>query len=416
MRSDPAGHRLAVDLAIHQRSVVTQDSDIADRTNAADLRRGPGRGRRLKIAMLAPPWIPVPPRAYGGIENVVSLLTDELAERGHEVVLYCTPGSRSAATTHPVLAAAHPDNINEAAYEVDHVARALASIDRAARVGRGFDVIHDHCGWTALAMADRVSTPIVHTMHGPFTPDQFEFYAEHGHKGFLVAISKAQLAEGPRHLRGSAVVPNPIVVEQWPLRHDKDDYLLWVGRFNADKGPHRAIKAARLAGRPLLLAGPVQPGQEPFFATEIEPHLDGATVTYIGEIGGLAKREVFARASALLMPIRWNEPFGMVMVEALACGTPVIAFPEGSAPEIVLPGVNGFLVEDEVEMAGAVGDLTGIDADQCRASVAARFDVEFVADGYERAYRRAIAKFEQRPRSDERTFVKRTEETRRALA
>lgn len=341
--------------------------------------------------MLAPPWMPIPPPAYGGVENVVSLLTDALVTRGHEVVLYCAPGSRSAATTHPLLVAAHPDQIGDAAYEVDHVARALASIEQGEDAGAAFDVIHDHCGWTALAMADRLSIPLVHTVHGSFTPDQFEFYAEHGHKGMLVALSKAQLAQAPAHLQGSPIVPNPVVVGQWPLRREKEDYLLWVGRMCPDKGPDRAIKAARMAGRRLVLAGPVQPGQERFFAKHVEPDLDGVAVTYIGEVGGSIKTELFARASALLMPIRWPEPFGLVMVEALACGTPVIAFPEGAAPEIVLSGVNGFLAEDEAAMARAVTRLGEIDAARCRASVAARFDIDAVAAGYERAYRQAIA-------------------------
>lgn len=341
--------------------------------------------------MLAPPWIPVPPAGYGGIENVVSLLTEELARRGHEIVLYCAPGSRSAATVRPLLRAAHPDQINEAAYEVDHVARALASIDAAKDAGGGFDVVHDHCGWAALAMADRLSTPLVHTLHGPFTRDQFDFFAEHGHKGRLVALSEAQLAQAPVPLRSSAIVPNPIVVEQWPLRREKEDYLLWVGRISPDKGPHRAIEVARIAGRKLVLAGPVQPGQEHFYAAQVEPMLDGVAATYVGEVGGKIKTELFANASALLMPIRWAEPFGMVMIEALACGTPVIAFPEGAAAEIVLPGENGFLVGDEAQMAQAVGELASIDPARCRASVATRFDVEVVASGYERVYRQAIA-------------------------
>lgn len=341
--------------------------------------------------MLAPPWIAVPPVGYGGIESVVSLLTEELARRGHEVTLYCAPGSSSAAATRTMLRAAHPDQINETAYEVDHVARAFESIDSAGTVGRSFDVVHDHCGWTALAMADRLSTPLVHTLHGPFTPDQCDFFAEHGPKARLVAISAAQLAQAPVPLRNSAVLPNPIIVGDWPFHRKKDGYLLWVGRMSPDKGPHRAIEAARLAGRKLILAGPVQPGQEHYFGTEVEPHVDGTAVAYVGEVGGTRKINLFAHASALLMPITWPEPFGLVMIEALACGTPVIAFAEGSAPEIVHSGSNGFLVEDELEMAEAVSNLACIDPAECRSSVATRFDVGVVVDGYERVYGRAIA-------------------------
>lgn len=342
----------------------------------------------LRIAMLAPPWIPVPPPAYGGIESVVALVSDELVRRGHAVTLFAAPGSRSAATVCVPLSAAHQDQIGQALYEADHVARAFAAIDSAGRDGRAFDVVHDHSGFTALAMADRLSVPMVHTLHGPFTDDTSAFYAEHGTRAAVVAISRTQLGDAPAALRGSPVIPNPIMVDAWPLRREKDGYLLWVGRMAEEKGPHRAIEAARGAGRPLIMAGPIQPGQEDFFGREVEPHLDGRRVRYLGEVGGRVKTELFARAAALLMPIRWSEPFGMVMIEALACGTPVIAFPEGAASEIVLHGENGFLVSDQDEMAGAVAELGGIDPARCRASVASRYDVRSVAAAYERVYRK----------------------------
>jgi glycosyltransferase involved in cell wall biosynthesis len=191
-------------------------------------------------------------------------------------------------------------------------------------------------------------------------------------------------------VRISAVVPNPIAVERWPFRSRKDDYVLWVGRMDPVKGAHRAIKAARLAGRRLVLAGPVQPGQEEYFRRQIKPHLDGRTVSYLGEVAGRAKHELFAAAAALLMPVRWREPFGMVMIEALACGTPVIAFPEGAAAEIVIDGHNGMLVHDEREMARAITDVGSIDPAFCRASAADRYDISVTTAGYEEVYRWAI--------------------------
>jgi glycosyltransferase involved in cell wall biosynthesis len=165
---------------------------------------------------------------------------------------------------------------------------------------------------------------------------------------------------------------------------------LWVGRMDPVKGAHRAIEAARVAGRPLVLAGPVQTGQEEYFRERIEPHIDGRGVRYVGELGGTAIQELFANAAALLMPVRWREPFGMAMVEALACGTPVIAFPEGAAAEIVIDGQNGMLVADEPEMARAVDKLSSIDPLRCRSSVAERYDISVTTSGYEQAYRRAI--------------------------
>src|SRR5215217_9573353 len=323
--------------------------------------------------MLAPPWIPVPAPAYGGIEEVVRLLCIGLAANGHEVTLFAPPGSDSCAEVVPVLEATHPDEIQKAQFEADHVARAFAAIEAASERGAAFDVIHDHVGHTALAMANRVAVPLVHTLHGPFDEDARRFYAQHGLKARIVAISQAQLDAAPTAMGGGRVVPNPIDCSEWPYRAEKDDFLLWIGRMSPDKGPHRAITAAREAGAPLVLAGPVQPGQEAFFAEEVEPQLGGDGIDYIGEADAERKRDLYQRARALLMPIRWPEPFGLVMVEALACGTPVIAFPEGSAPEVVEHGETGFIVDDEDAMAAAVKQLDEIDPAACRRTCEERF-------------------------------------------
>jgi glycosyltransferase involved in cell wall biosynthesis len=321
----------------------------------------------------------------------VDLLCEALVARGHDVTLFAAPGSHSPARVYPVLEDAHPDKIGSSLYESDHVACAWEQIEHAAERGAVFDVLHDHSGFTALAMANRIGVPVVHTIHGAFTGEVASFYRRHGRKAWLVAISRTQAESAPFGVRVAHVVPNPIAVERWPLRTEKQDYLLWVGRMDADKGPHRAIEAARLAGRRLVLAGPVQPGQERYFAERVEPHLDGRDVCYIGEVAGATKRELFASATALLMPVRWREPFGMVMVEALACGTPVIAFPEGAAAEIVIDGENGMLVADEAEMARAIDRVGSIDPHRCRASVAERYDVAAIASAYELVYHRAIA-------------------------
>ncbi len=337
--------------------------------------------------MLAPPWISVPPRGYGGVESVVSVLTEALVARGHDVTLFAAPGSRTSARLRTLLAAPHPEAIERSVYEADHVARAFAAIEEEHSP---FDIVHDHCGAVALAMADRIDVPLLHTVHGPFTADMHAFYAEHGEKASIVAISHCQRACAPSALRGMAVVPNPIEVARWPLLRRKDHFLLWVGRMTEEKGPHRAIAVARAAGRPLVLAGPIQPGQETFFARMVEPHLDGHQISYIGEIGGREKVQAFSRAAALLMPIRWPEPFGMVMIEAMACGTPVLAFREGSTSEVVDEGVSGFVVDDEAAMAGAVARLGEIDPAACRASAEQRFGSAAVAARYEAAYGRVV--------------------------
>jgi glycosyltransferase involved in cell wall biosynthesis len=341
--------------------------------------------RQLRIAMLAPPWIPVPAPAYGGIEEVIRLLCAGLTARGHHVTLFAPPGSDSSADVVTVLEAPHPDEIQHAQFEADHVARTFAAVDAAAERGEPFDVIHDHTGHTALAMSDRVGTPLVHTLHGPFTEDAARFYAQHGAKARIVAISQAQLDDAPPEMGGGCVVHNPIDCAEWPFRGEKEDFLLWIGRMSPDKGPDRAIAAAREAGARLVLAGPVQPGQEAYFAEQVEPAL-GDGIEYIGEADAERKRDLYLRARALLMPIRWPEPFGLVMVEAAACGTPVIAFPEGSAPEVVRDGETGFLVDDEHAMAAAVGRLDEIDPAACRRVCEERFGVPAVVARYEDVY------------------------------
>ncbi len=347
--------------------------------------------RPLRIAVIAPPWIPVPPPGYGGIEEVVRLLCGGLVACGHDVTLFAAPGSRSEARVVEVRDEPEPDNVEHSLVEADHVGAVFDRIDAARVDGRPFDVIHDHCPAVALAMAERLPEPLVHTLHGPFDEERTQLYRRHGRKATLVALSRSQCAEVPDGVVCDEVVPNPIDLDEWPFREDKDDALLFIGRLDADKGPDRAIAAARAAGAPLVVAGPVQPENEEFFASEVAPALDGDAIRYVGPLDGDAKREAFARARGLLMPIEWPEPFGLVMVEALAAGTPVIAFDRGAAPEIVTDGENGFLVDDVDGMAAAIPRLAEIDPRRCRESVAERFGVDAVCAAYERLYAKVTA-------------------------
>jgi glycosyltransferase involved in cell wall biosynthesis len=346
--------------------------------------------RRLRVALLAPPWLPVPPPGYGGIEQVIAQLAGGLVRCGHEVSLLAPPGSCSHAQVFPLLETTYAEQIGETMIDVDHVGRALAVIDEARRRGRPFDIIHDHSGFALIPIADRISVPVLHTVHGPVTEDVGRFYERYSDRVWLSALSQSQLSQAPDDVRCVGVIPNPIDLRAWPLQPSKERYLLWIGRFAPGKGPHRAIAAARGAEWPLVLAGPVQAGQQRFFDKEVAPHIDDVHVRYVGEVGGRQKQRLFAEAAALLMPIRWAEPFGMVMIEAMACGTPVIAFREGAAEELVLDGESGFLVDDEDEMAAAVGRLAELDPARCRGTVSARYDVDIVTQMYVAAYREII--------------------------
>ena len=341
--------------------------------------------------MVAPPWISIPAPTYGGIEEVVRLLCQGLVAQGHQVTLFAAPDSESDARVVAVLDEPQPDQIEHSLIEAAHVGSVFDRIDRERVAGAGFDVVHDHCPAVALAMADRLCEPFVHTLHGPFDDERTELYRRQGHKATLVAISDSQRSQAPAGVDCRHVVPNPIDLDEWPFQSEKADELLFLGRIDPDKGPHRAVEAAQMAGRRLALAGPVQPDGEEFFAERVKPHLDGDRVRYLGALGADDKRQALARARGLLMPIEWPEPFGLVMIEALATGTPVIAFDRGAASEIVVDGKNGFLVSDVAGMAKAIDRLDEIDSKHCRSSVE-RFHVAAVCAAYERVYADAIAR------------------------
>jgi glycosyltransferase involved in cell wall biosynthesis len=339
------------------------------------------------VAVVAPPWLPVPPPGYGGIEAVVAALVRGLSAAGHDVTLFAAPGSASAhARVVPVLDRQCADDIGRARHEADHVRTLL---DLMPHVG-GFDVIHDHGDGTLLAFADRFGAPVVHTLHGPFDAQGSAFYARHAHRARFVALSRAQLADAPAQMNAVDVIPNPIEPDEWPLCTRKHGYVLWIGRFAPEKGAHLAIAAARAAGRTLVLAGPVQQGQARYFEREVRPHVDDSRVVYAGEVGGALKRDLFAHASALLMPISWPEPFGMVMAEAMACGTPVLALRAGSTPEVVEHGVSGFVVDDPGEFSSLLPEAERLDPTAVRESALRRFGVATVAAAHEATYRRAI--------------------------
>jgi len=355
------------------------------------IKGGAGAHRPLRIAMVAPPWISIPAPTYGGIEEVVRLLCQGLVARGNHVTLFAAPESESDARVVEVLDDPHPDQIEHSLIEAAHVGSVFGRIERERLHAGGFDVVHDHCPAVALAMADQLPEPFVHTLHGPFDDERTELYRRQGHKATLVAISDSQRSQAPEGVDCRHVVPNPIELDEWPFQDEKDDELLFLGRLDPDKGPHRAIEAALRARRPLALAGPVQPEAEEFFASEVEPHLSEGRVRYLGSLGADEKREALARARGLLMPIEWPEPFGLVMIEALATGTPVISFERGAAAEIVIDGENGFLVQDVDGMSAAIDRLHEIAPDRCRRSVE-RFDVDTVCAAYERVYADAISR------------------------
>ncbi|HEV2685307.1 MAG TPA: glycosyltransferase family 4 protein [Actinomycetota bacterium] len=342
----------------------------------------------MRIAMLSPPWIPVPPSGYGGIEWIVSLLCEELIARGHDVTLFATGDSKTSAELRYVFEVGPVAQMHHALPYSMHVGAAYQHIAEEARAGRPYDVVHDHTAWLSLAFAPLIPTPVVHTLHGAAIEAERDFFHFVRNNADFVAISQYQTRTFTR-IQITDVVPNAVDVQSYPFSAEKDDYLLCLGRIARDKAQHLAIDVAQRAGLPLVLAGKIDPGDDrAYFDEMILPHVDGQSVRFEGEVPDDRKRELFSRARAFVFPIQWDEPFGLVMIESMACGTPVIATPFGAVPEVVADGVNGFIATSLDDMVEAVHKIDTISPEVCRAIVEQRFAPSVMTDGYEAVYRR----------------------------
>ncbi|MFN2490411.1 MAG: glycosyltransferase family 4 protein [Actinomycetota bacterium] len=334
---------------------------------------------RLRVAMVAPPWFPMPPGAYGGIEWMIFWLVEGLTKRGHDVTLVGADDSDTSARYVRTYEKAPSERLGEPFPEVVHA----AAVGGTLRDGR-FDVVHDNSLAGPLLAFGR-STPTVVTAHGPVDGEIGEYYRLLREVVAMVAISDAQRRIAP-DLSWVATVYNCIPVEQYPMQEDKEDFLVWLGRMNPEKAPHLAIDAARRVGMRIVLAGKCsEPAEERYFEAEIAPRL-GDGVEWTGEADTERKKDLLCRARCFVFPIRWEEPFGIVMVEAMACGTPVVALRAGSVPEVVVDGVTGFVCDSPEELPGAIERIGEIDPSACRDHVVERFGVDAMVAGYEEVY------------------------------
>ncbi len=337
----------------------------------------------MKILQVAPLWERVPPPAYGGTEAVVSVLTDALAQAGHELLLCASGDSLSLApvsSIHPCSLRTADDIENGTPYDWVHAAEAVA-------LAHEFDIIHNHAGEPVMALARFSNTPMLTTMHCLITPDTRIVWDRY--QGSYNTVSRAQFDTVPPLARPRYVgaVYNAIDVASFPFAAAKDDHLLCLNRIAPEKGTHLAIDVAHRTGRKLVIAGKVDRVDRDYYDAMVKPFLDGHNVIYVGEADHRLKRELFARAACLLNPICWEEPFGLVPVEAMACGTPVVAFARGAMPELIGDGATGFLVHDVESMVAAVDRIDSIDPSLCRKHVEANFDVPVMVEGYLRLYR-----------------------------
>jgi glycosyltransferase involved in cell wall biosynthesis len=340
----------------------------------------------LRIAMVVPPWYELPPTGYGGIELICAALVDALVARGHEVTLF-------GAGTRTGTAARFVSTIDEPQFE--RLGEGMPDALHAARVNKllaeaQYDVIHDHTVCGPLTAGHR-SAPTVVTVHGPADSELGHYYAALGDKIHAVAISAAQRRRGP-DLPWAATIHNAIDPTQFVARHAPDGPVLWLARFSPDKGPDLAIQACREAGLRLVMAGKCnEPGEIAYLEEVIKPML-GDDVTLIVNGDRDTTNRLLSEARALIMPIRWHEPFGMVMIEAMASGTPVVAMNRGSVPEIVVPGRNGFICETVAELAEGLRQAGGLDPDDCVRHATDAFGADLMASRYEKVFRSAVAR------------------------
>lgn len=340
----------------------------------------------MRIAQIAPLWERVPPPAYGGIELVVGLLTDELVRRGHEVTLFASGDSVSLAkleSVHPRALRLDPTIKECGVYELMH----LSSVYERAE---DFDIIHSHMGYVTLPYAKLVKTPTVHTLHGIFTPDNEKIF-QHGKKQPYISISDAQ-REPRLDLNCVATVYNGIDVSSYKFHSEPDNepYLAFLGRLSPEKGPHLAIEIAKKSGWRLKMAGKVDVVDVEYFEREIKPHIDGEQIQYLGEANHDQKNALMGGAVATLFPITWREPFGLVMVESMAAGTPVIAMKLGSTQEVINHGKTGFLCNNVDEFVSAIDRVSELSRAACREYVSNRFSLQSMTDGYEAVYRQLL--------------------------
>ena len=340
----------------------------------------------MRIAQVAPLVESVPPPGYGGTERVVACLTDELVKEGHEVTLFASGDS----TTSARLVACAPRALRLDDAVIDQLAHQIVQLEAVAAAADQFDIIHWHVDYFHFPMSRRLGVPNVTTLHGRLDIADLQPVYDEFTEMPVVSISNDQRSPLPQ-ANWVGTVYHGMPLDELLPHPEPGDYLAFLGRISPEKRADRAIEVARRAGMPLRIAAKVDEADREYFEREIEPLLEADHVDFIGEIGPREKNEFLGHARALLFPIDWNEPFGLAMIEAMACATPVIAYRSGSVPEVIDEGVTGFVVDDIESATDAVRRLDRIDRAGVRAAFERRFDVARMAHDYVEVYERLIA-------------------------
>ena len=342
------------------------------------------------IAVVAPPWYPVPPSGYGGIELVVHLLVQGLRQRGIRTTLFAAEGSgHDAVTLSPQHWVGDLGHTYHEHREMTYLARVMDELN-----DRDVGLIHDHCGVASPLVLSQLGLPVLHTVHGPIYEPTRALYESLNTRVSLAAISASQRATAP-HLGWAGTVHNAVDIDSLKVarQSDKEDYLLCLARISPEKGQHLAIEVAQRSGRRLVLAGKVGEAEADrrYFEEQIKPHINSTDVIYLENISGDHKATVLAQASCLLAPVQWDEPFGLAMVEAMASGTPCLAFARGAVPELIDHGATGFICHDLDEMVDSVSRAGEIEPEACAQIARTRFSPQAMADAYISLYETLLA-------------------------
>jgi glycosyltransferase involved in cell wall biosynthesis len=336
----------------------------------------------MKIGIIAPLWKPVPPEGYGGTELVVSYITEELVRRGHDVTLFASGDSKTNARLVPIV----EKNLYSllGGFDWREFSYDILQADKVANMSEEFSIIHNHNGFIPLAFTPCIKRPVITTLHSSLPPEP-KVLSEAFKDRCFVSISNAQRSLAP-YLNYIKTIYHGIKVEEFPFNERDKGYLLFLGTFSPYKGPDTAIEVAKRSGIPIILAGERRDEFKEYIKKYIDDKADGENVIIKGELDPNEKAQLLSGAISLLMPVRWEEAFGLVMVEAMACGTPVIGFRKGSIPEIIEDRKTGFIVEDTEEMINAIKKIRNISRAFCRETARDKFSVERMVNDYERLY------------------------------
>jgi glycosyltransferase involved in cell wall biosynthesis len=340
----------------------------------------------MKIAQVSPIFERVPPKAYGGTERVISYLTEELVRQGHDVTLFASGDSITSARLAPVGDASIRQDAT-----LSWLAYQMIEMDMVAEMANVFDVIHFHTEHVHLPIARKLRTPHLTTLHGRLDRPELVPLYRHFSGLPLVSISNSQRAPLP-WANWHETVHHGLPPDLYSFRSVHGEYFAFIGRISPEKRVDRAIDIAQQCGMPLYIGAKIDKADEAYFNERVKPLLHTPLVEFVGEVNEQEKRELLEHARALLFPIDWPEPFGLVMIEAFACGTPVIAYAHGSIPEIMEDGVTGFVVANQEDAVRAAQHIDSIDRARCRQAFERRFTVARMAENYLRTYRRILGR------------------------